>query len=364
MIDRADRPTLGIYGPRLPQKSGVSTYIERSLPYLAEAFTCVRARNMPPESFENVLYHLGNNGTHHAAFRALRRRPGPIILHEYNNLDYYYQCWDLLDDNEQGLLLALVGRSLGIVLRDREELERHFARHPEVDRYCIDACCEQVAIDSATVTFVHSEYVAQFLQDRYPNAQIETLPFPVTRIGDAGEPGIRARLDLPPDAFLFGVFGFIGEYKRIEKIIEAWQRWPERPAPAVLILAGERQYELSVPAGQSIVETGYLSDDDFDQLLVSVDCGIQLRFPTLGETSGPISALIAHRRPIILSDIPEMRGYAECGDVSFVPVGDTEIPALIDAMSHQLRHARRAPEYNESFAWDTWRDTITKRLGT
>lgn len=357
------RPSLGIYGPERGQRSGIAIYIQRSLACLEDGFACVRAGRDDPHRFDVVLYHLGNNVFHHDAFRALRSRPGPVVLHEFNNLDYYYQCWPRLSGNEQQRILTLLGQALGHNFPDLNALEYHFSAHPELDRYSIDARCEQLVIEAATVTFVHSEHSAAVLRRRYPTARVEILPFPVTPIRQGQTSAVRVHLGLPLDAFVFGVFGFLGEYKRLEQIIDAWHRWPDRPDDVLLVFAGERQYLLRIPVDcHSIRTTGYLDNDVFDALILSVDCGIQLRFPSLGETSGPISTLLAHRRPVILSDIPQMRCYAKRQALTYVPVGRGEVPALIKAMRHRVHHRADPPSYDDSFSWEVWRAAIFKEL--
>jgi glycosyltransferase involved in cell wall biosynthesis len=365
-MSKSSLPRLGIYGPRPPQKTGVARYVQESMPHLARSFVCTLLAEddwRSPDEFDQVLYHIGNNVMHDGAFRALRKRSGPVILHEYNNLGYYYQVWNELPNNERRQLLDFLGDALGRSFPDRDELDRYFTAHQNTDRYSIDAGCERVVIESATVVFVHSDGVAEVLRARYPASCIEVLPFPVTEIKPARDIATRQLFGIRQDAFVFGVFGFIGKYKRIESILSAWEYWGEgRPSNAVLLLVGERQYDIKIPSSLLIRETGYVSDDDFDALLLATDCGVQLRYPCLGETSGPACALIAHGRSVILSDIPEMHSLAGKGRITYVPVGAGEVEALTKAMQVQYFGRRRAVGYDESFAWATWAVALTSRL--
>lgn len=284
------------------------------------------------------------------------------MLHEYNNLGYYYQVWDDLPGDERQELLGLIGSAVGQDFADRGELDRYFAANPREDRQSIDAGCERLVIESATVAFVHSIGTVRFLRTRYPRSRIELLPFPVAEINPTCGAATRRRFGIAEDAYVFGLFGFIGKYKRVESVLAAWECWEDRPSNVVLLLAGERQYDISVPSSPLIRETGYLSGEDFDALLLAADCGVQLRYPCLGEISGPACALVAHGRPVILSDIPEMHSFAARDDVTYVPVGPQEVEALWRAMRLRYDSPKQAVDYDESFAWAAWTVALTSRL--
>ncbi|MEO7194983.1 MAG: hypothetical protein ABIZ05_09190 [Pseudonocardiaceae bacterium] len=358
------RLTLGVYGPGCPSSSGVARYIQASLPYLREHYDVTHVGEdtaWDPSSFDVVLYHLGNNVLHHSAFRALRRRPGPVLLHEYNNLNYYYEAWQRLDDDERAAVLAMLGRCLGGAFGHRDDLERHLAGHPHVDRYSLDSGIESLAVSAATRTLVHSPEAAAVLVGRYPRARVDVLPFPVGRIPEGNPAAVRARLGIAPDTYVFATFGFIGEYKRVEQILTAWQSWSDRPAEALLLLVGATQYDIQLPDEPCVRHTGYLADDDFDALVVAVDCGIQLRHPWLGETSGPTSMLLAHQRPLICTG--NLAGQTGVHDsVLLVPTGTGEVAALVEAMRSQHRRPTRPSRYDSAWSWDTWTSAVTHAL--
>ncbi|MEY9948383.1 hypothetical protein [Kitasatospora sp. GAS1066B] len=357
------RPTLGVWGPGPDDKSGVAAYITTSLTHLAHRFRPQRLAgpSAGADRFDQVLYHLGNNELHHGAFRALAERPGPILLHEYNNLNYYYESWGALPAAEQAAVLSTLGTALGTTFSTRGALERYFREHPEVDRFSVDAGIERLAIEAATVVLVHSPHVAAYLGDRYPAADIRHLPFPVSPLIPNG-PSVRTRYGIPAGAYLYGTFGFLGAYKRIPTVLAAWQCWADRPADAMLLLAGEARDGLVVPDDPSIVHTGYLPTADFRSLLLAADCGIQLRGPWLGESSGPASALIAHHRPVILSDIPGMHPHPADDGQLLVPTGPDETSALISAMRSQYQRPRTAPHFDPRFSWTSWTEEITAAL--
>ena len=360
-------PLLGIYGPQTPLKTGVARYIQQSLTPLEGYFSCRHVADheaISPYDFDYVLYHLGNNSMHHGAFRALRERPGPVLLHEYNNLKYYQQAWDQLSDHERRQLLMLLSSALDWNTGTLTKLEEFFKHYPGQDLGRIDAGCERLVIESATIIFVHSIGTARILRSRYPRSSIEVLPFPVSRIAPTCRAIGRCRLGIPDDTYLFGALGFVSKRKRVESIISAWNRWKHRPSNVMLLFAGERLYNAAIPHSSQIHESGYITDEAFNDFLLAIDCGLQLRYPCLGETSGPGSTLVAHYRPVIFSDIPEMQLSVRRDNVIYVPVGAGEVDALTRAMQSQYNAPKSAMNYDESFSWQAWAAVLAEKMLT
>lgn len=344
--------TLGIYGPAAPDRSGVVRYIDESLPRLRTRFDCVRVSNhdyVEPYEFDHVLYHLGNNRHHEAAFRALRERPGTVVLHEFNNLDFYYSTWPWLPPGERAWLLdrlrGATGRDLTGNPLDLGEPITTF------DWYSVDAGCERLAIDQATNVLVHSVAVRDELRRRYPHALIDHVPFPTeVPARTAG----RQAVGLSDKQFVCASFGYIGEYKRIEQVLAAWVSWTDRPANTVLLLVGEKQYDVAVPADPSIRHLGYVDDEAYTTLLISVDVAVQLRFPHLGETSAVVRDLYGLGARLILTDIPAMREFTGAG-IAHIAVGPHEVDDLRTAMAALCRE--RLPRMPRATA--TWTDWLT-----
>ena len=84
--------------------------IDLTLKELKHYFHCTHVSNrdwVDPTRFDYVLYHIGGSSRHDCAFKALRKRPGPAIIHEHNCLSYYYEAWPNVPDYEQNQLLSL-----------------------------------------------------------------------------------------------------------------------------------------------------------------------------------------------------------------------------------------------------------------
>jgi hypothetical protein len=182
-------------------------------------------------------------------------------------------------------------------------------------------------------------------------------PWPANLDRDLSRHGIAA------GDFVFGTFGFISGYKQVPSIIEAWRRWRARPTNARLLLVGERQTEIDADV-DGVVAVGYTDDDEFMRLLHAVDCGIQLRALSLGETSGPTASLAAHGRPLIVSDIPEMTlTGCRSSRILTVRAGRETVPDLVAAMKAQYTGGTPAgATFDPRFSWNGWARSVLPAL--
>ncbi len=355
---------IGVYGPKCPEKSGVADYIRLSIPYLERLVgKCHHISNsdwQDPRDFDAVLYHLGNNAFHDSAFRALELRPGPVLLHEYKNLDYYVQVWDALPQSTQEVILQLINDVL--VPPQQPITPQSILKGLPIEVFALDSKIESLAMPTATIVMCHSMDVVSHLKQQYPSVDFRFLPHPVAPPAQRNLAMVRAKYGLNTDAYVFGTFGFIGQYKRIEAIFAAWESWPDRPNEARLIIVGDSQYPLQRPTDSSISFTGYVSESDFESLADAIDCGIQLRYPSLGETSGSISRLVAHCRPVIISNIPEMNMYRRYTGVNFVSPGPSEPIELREAMISRYQLGRSPLAYRREFSWDAWSEVVRQVL--
>lgn len=360
------RPSLGIFGPYGSDKSGVARYIEESVRYLGEHYSVTVTSNSSswtdPRDYDAVLYHLGNNRMHHTAFKAARLRRGVALVHEYLHLDYYYQASDVVPPVVVADLVDRLTTVTGIQANTLPEFRQRCGELGTADPYAIDVGVEEYVVANSAVTAVHSPDVAGMLASRYPKATVAVVPFPVRPFPvDLGRDPLR-RYGIPDDSFVFATFGFIGEYKRVEWILEAWRRWRDRPYDSRLVLVGERQVQVDAEL-DGVVELGYVGDSEFERLLASVDCGIQLRHPSLGETSGPAAALVAHQRPLIVSDIPQMRLGCNARRTLWIASGDEVVDSLVAAMRLQHALGREPPTgLDPRFSWQAWTDAILRLL--
>lgn len=360
--------TLGVYGPKSDEaeETAVASYIALSLPDLARHFDCVvvsRREVVDPSCFDYVLYHVSASIHTYHAHIALCKRPGPAIIHEHNCLQLYYELWPLLADENRKRILALFARRFGRTLQDLAEAQALADELPDADRYSIDVGVEALFMEKVTAAITHSPFISDLLRQRYPQTHVEMVNFMVAPFTAAQAVWARSQLGLERNDFLFGVFGRIGEYKRVEQIIRAWQQWHERPPTAKLLILGMRQYDIRIPACNGLIYLDHLpNESDFDAYLGAADCAVQLRHPTLGETSGVVSKLLANNKRLIISDTPYTTHYRRFPNVIQVRPDANEIESLVNVFREMMQLPRLPmiydPAYSTSACIDRWADII------
>jgi glycosyltransferase involved in cell wall biosynthesis len=130
------------------------------------------------------------------------------------------------------------------------------------------------------------------------------------------------------------VFGFWRGSKNLPLIIEAFQELRKKDRSLKLIVAGSshpnfpgylerirKEYEKS----GNILFTGYISPEELDKVFLPSTV-VVLPYTAATGTSGVIHLAASYGKPIIASDLPEIRETAEDEgfSVSFIPVNDKE----------------------------------------
>lgn len=137
-----------------------------------------------------------------------------------------------------------------------------------------------------------------------PNA-VDTTRFDPQRAA----PSLRARLNIPGDAFLLGIVARMQRHRRFEMLFEAMQQLAEAAPNLHLALVGRGTYQESVafqPAraldlSGRVHFTGYLDGDDFVGALQDFDASLLL-VPGSDGTCRAVREAMAMGTPAIVSD--------------------------------------------------------------
>jgi glycosyltransferase involved in cell wall biosynthesis len=110
---------------------------------------------------------------------------------------------------------------------------------------------------------------------------------------------------------LIGCLGHINPEKRIPQLLEAFAAVRETVPEARLLLAGPvaprfdldaRLERLGLPEG-ALIREGFVEERRFDSLMAACDVCVNLRAPTMGETSGSAIRALSLGRPLVVSDV-------------------------------------------------------------
>jgi len=339
---------IAYYSPMPPERSGIADYSAHLLPALAERIdvrVVRRGRTRPVRGTDLALYHVGNNPNAHGwIVEALRRRPGVVVLHDFV-LHHLVAGLTIGRGDGHGYLDAMereggvVGRLLGHGVLDKR-IPPLWESRPE------DYHLAGEVLGLATGLIVHSRYVEERARAAGYEGPVWRVPHPAWEV-PAIEPCVSETQSRP----LIGSFGNLNASKRIPQLLEAFARLRRTRPGARLLLVGavspgfdlDRRLQRLGLSEEGITREAYVEEDRLWALMAACDVCVNLRSPTMGETSGSVIRQLSLGRPVVVSDVG---WFAELPDAVAlkVPVGAGETEALHAALELLAREegARRA----------------------
>lgn len=353
MSGERQRPMrIAYFSPLPPERSGISDYSAELLPHLArsaqvtlfasnpgavteELRTAFEIRDIAEYSalhwrFDVALYQMGNSMHHDAIYPVLLRYPGIVVLHE-PGLHHFMATRTIPRGDfagyarEMGYAAGVEGTDLAYRIR-RGEAEHPLYSMPLNERL----------LDHSLGVIVHSRYVAEGIRRARPSLPMAVVPAPI-RI-DPGPLRPRQELGVPADALLFASLGQVITNKQVTSALEAFARLHEDfPQARYVVVGDELKEDLDLQAwirGRGLEDivtmTGYLPDmREFLSWLAAADVLVNLRYPTVGETSATALRGLGAGRPVIVSD---HGWYAELPDDACVKVPPNDPERLLAAM--------------------------------
>jgi glycosyltransferase involved in cell wall biosynthesis len=307
--------TVGFYSPLPPAHTGVADYAAALLGGL-------RARGdvrVAPDRCDVALYQIGNNRLHAGIYDRALERPGVVVLHDAV-LHHF-----LLGHLDERRYIDEFAYNYGEWSRGlAQELWRGRAASGADHRYFEYPMLKRIAERSRAVV-VHNPAAARIVAEHAPGARVEEIPhlFAPPALPSEGEAiRFRERLGVGLDRFLFGVFGYLRESKRLITVLEAFAQVEGR---ASLLVAGEfvssdlARAAVGLLGAPGVVRLPHLSERDFWLAASAVDACINLRYPAAGETSGIAIRLMGIGKPVLLTESEECSRFPEDACIRIVP---------------------------------------------
>jgi len=332
------RLSVGLVSPLPPVRSGIADYAKELVVPLREhvdltTFAPAQAARAVESSCDVLLFQVGNDPLHLPSVEALRerRKPAVVVLHDFV-LHHLFAAGYLdhghLDRYERELV-----RCHGLDGGELAAKARSGAAVPVWDLSPWTFPMSAGVIADATALLVHSRLVRGAVLRARPACHVveiphHVVPAPVTPCDEA-----RRRLGIPRDRPVAVTLGIVTPAKRVSKVLEALAAVPEASRP-FLVVGGavgtedplHAQVE-SLGLAADVLFTGYLSDDDFWVAASAADLAVNLRHPTMGETSGAVCRLAGFGLPVVVSDVGWFRELPDAFAIK-VPVGDGEVELL------------------------------------
>jgi len=138
---------------------------------------------------------------------------------------------------------------------------------------------------------------------------------------------------------LVGCFGNLNVNKRIPQLLEAFALLLKRQPGARLLLVGatadrfdlSRRFERLGLGGEAIIRRDYVPEEELWSLMAACDVLVNLRSPTMGETSGAVVRGLSLGKAMLVSDVG---WFAELPDgvALRVPVDEHEVGTIAAAL--------------------------------
>jgi glycosyltransferase involved in cell wall biosynthesis len=287
--------------------------------------------------YDAVVYHLGNNAEHHSRIYALAwELPGLVVLHDFNIHPFLHHAY--LDTQKDWLYRDALAAVAGEAGLDHFEAVRSGRTDPDYWRYPLS---DAISARSHG-TIVHSAWARDALDWASP---VFTIPL-FARVREPLEPeqtrALREALDIRRDSFVVGIFGFLNTQKRVPVILDACARLRERGYPLQLLLVGSK-IDPGLPLAKHLAEsgvedltthTGYVSDDDFWRYLDACDVVMNLRYPTMGESSLSLSRALGSGKACLVTDFGPSAELPDsvCWKASVGPEETDQLVAYLEAL--------------------------------
>ncbi|HLK66649.1 MAG TPA: glycosyltransferase [Bryobacteraceae bacterium] len=302
--------TVGFYSPLPPAPTGVADYAATLLAGLRQFGDVAIA----PSRCDVALYHLGNNSLHAAIYRRAIAHPGIVVLHDA--VLHHFLLGHLDERNYIEEFVYNYGEWHRGLARD---LWRWRGGSGSDSRYFEWPMLRRAA-ESARAIVVHNPAAAAAVLAHAPTARVTEIPhlFAMPDLPGGGAVlRYREAIGIEPGDFVFGIFGYLRESKRLITVLETFAAVRREIPNARLLVAGsfassdlERAATplLSCPG---VVRLPFLTEREFWLAASASDACINLRYPSTGETSGISIRLMGIGKPVLMTDALECSRFPE-----------------------------------------------------
>jgi glycosyltransferase involved in cell wall biosynthesis/SAM-dependent methyltransferase len=298
-----------------PSKSGIADYSEALAAEMAKR-VCLSVLDKPllhkpgsdrakhdPSAYDIALYHIGNNPWHGFAYEAALSDPGVVVMHEANlhhliaDLTIRHGDWDAY--------LAEAELNGGAAALEYALRVRALAVGPDYEGVPMT----RRLLEASRGLIVHSDFVAREMRTQGFKGPIATIPHGAW-IPRTDRNGTRQSLGLDDDTPLIGAFGYLKPYKRIAESLRAVRRLVKVDPRVRMILVGETHPEFPVEQlirtlglSEHVRVLGFTPIEKFVEYMGACDIVLNLRYPTVGETSGSLQRALGLGKAVIVSDV-------------------------------------------------------------
>ncbi len=290
-----------------PSKSGIADY---SAALATELKTRVELRvfegpssHFNPSDYDLLIYQIGNNPYHAFAYEMALLYPGIIVMHEAS-LHHLLADITIRRGDWDGYI-AECEYNGGAKAREFAMKVRALEEGPDYDGLPMT----RRLLEKSRGVIVHSEFVASEIRAQGFTGPIATIPHGAS-LPQTDRNGARHLLGVDSATPLIGAFGYLKPYKRIGESLRALKRLVAADPRVRMVLVGEPHPEFPI---HQIIRTlgltehvrviGFVPIEKFVDYMGACDIILNLRYPTVGETSGSLQRALGLGKAVIVSDL-------------------------------------------------------------
>ena len=327
---------VAFFSPLPPARSGIADYsealIEALRPLVELEIFSSADRPFDPAGFDAILYHVGNNSFHEFVYETALRHPGIVVLHESN---LHHLMTDLtIRRGDWDAYIRECEYNGGAPAREYAERVRKLEVGPDYEGLPMT----RRLLGSARGVIVHSRFMEGEVRAAGFTGRVAVIPHGAW-IPTADRNGYRHKLGLDELTPLIGIFGFLKPYKRIAESLRAFRRLIRLAPNTRMIMVGEPHPEFplesmirSMGLSANVRVLGFTPIEEFVGYLGACDIVLNLRYPTVGESSGTLLRSLGLGKAVLVSDIGSFAEFPD--DVCLrVPVGAGEEDLIFEYLN-------------------------------
>jgi len=350
------KPRVAIVAPWPPHKSGIAIYVYELVHFMAET-CCIdifvdNSRQDEAEfspnphgelyminkldelhgNYDAILYQLGNNCDFHTeTYKYALKYKGIIELHDYIIHPFFHLSFYSENDFETYKNALVDGYG--------EEGLNHFnsikdkGEWPDFERFPM----AHALLNHCDKLIVHNQWTLTQLNNR----KVTAIPLAaMMNEANAHPDHFHSIYGIQRDEMVVGCFGFVNKNKRPDKLMQAVRILRADGYPVKLIFFGSCDPN-DLTQEENIHITGFLPTPLYLAGMQMVDVVVNLRFPSMGESSATLHEAFSFGKPVIISNVNQYKEYPD--DICWkVDVNENEVPQLVAMIKHlfENKHTR------------------------
>jgi len=316
------------FSPLPPQRTGIADYSKELLGELAKSaqidlwvdhameededlgcsvYNYVQTPELRSElpAYDSIIYPMGNSLAHQNLFRMMLETSGVVVMHDFV-LHHFFAAHYLeslrLPDSYIAEMAYNYGAATAELARralatERPLWENDASGHPLNKR----------VLDHALGVIVHSDFALRLVHASHPHLRATKIDLPV-RVPRTQSDGkeLKRRYGIPTEHIVIGSLGFASPAKRVHTILRAVSALNRRDLVYVMVGNvgdGVQQVLRNYGLSELVRITGHVDRTTFLDYCNLIDIGIDIRYPTMGETSASVCRILGAGKPCIVSDL-------------------------------------------------------------